>query len=114
MAPLSGVGIDIYTPSLPAITHHFAVKTSLVKLTLSVYLLGLGLGQFVFGILSDSFGRRRLLLAGMMIYVLISAGIAMSFNIGMLLTFRFLQGLTTGVPAAIIALSLWTVLKVLH
>ncbi|MFW0072764.1 MAG: multidrug effflux MFS transporter [Coxiella-like endosymbiont] len=101
MAPLSGVGIDIYTPSLPAITHHFAVKTSLVKLTLSVYLLGLGLGQFVFGILSDSFGRRRLLLAGMMIYVLISAGIAMSFNIGMLLTFRFLQGLTTGVPAAI-------------
>lgn len=37
----------------------------------------------------------------MTIYVLISASIAMSFNIGMLLTFRFLQGLTTGVPAAI-------------
>lgn len=47
MAPLSGVGIDIYTPSLPVITHHFAAKASLVKLTLSVYLLGLGLGQFI-------------------------------------------------------------------
>ncbi|QTS83866.1 multidrug effflux MFS transporter [Coxiella endosymbiont of Amblyomma nuttalli] len=101
MAPLSGVGIDIYTPSLPVITHYFAVKASLIKLTLSVYLLGLGFGQFIFGILSDSFGRRRLLLSGMIIYILVSASIAISFNISMLLTLRFLQGLITGVPAVI-------------
>src|SRR3990167_10454126 len=101
MAPLGGIGIDLYTPSLPAITRHFSVDASLVKLTLSIYLLGLGMGQFVFGFLSDSLGRRRLLLIGMLVYVVISLVMAMSTNIGTLLVFRLLQGLATGAPAVL-------------
>ena len=99
--PLSGVGIDLYTPSLPAVTTYFATEASLVKLTLNVYLLGSGLGQLFFGIMSDHWGRRKLLLSGLLIYIAVTVGIVFSPNIHALLGWRFVQGIAAGAPAAL-------------
>lgn len=100
-APLSGLGIDIYTPSLPSVTHYFSTTAALVKLTLSIYFLGYGIGQFFWGILSDSFGRRQLILLGLLIFVLATLGITFAPNIHMLLLLRLIQGLAAGAPGAI-------------
>jgi len=51
---LMGMGVDLYVPSLPAITNYFHVLPSLVQLTIALYIFGYGVGQSFLGILSDS------------------------------------------------------------
>ena len=63
MLPFAGSGIDIYSPSLPYIQHYFSTTATFVQLMISLYLLGLCLGQLVLGGLSDAFGRIDPLLA---------------------------------------------------
>lgn len=92
MTPLAGVGIDLYTPSLPSIKSYFDTSESLVKLTIALYLLGYGLGQPFFGTLSDSYGRKTLLLIGMIFFAIASIVAAYSPSIELLLLMRFVQG----------------------
>ncbi|OGO97098.1 MAG: hypothetical protein A3F41_06445 [Coxiella sp. RIFCSPHIGHO2_12_FULL_44_14] len=92
IVPLSGLGIDIFVPSLPAITDHFSADTSVVQLSVSVYILGYALFQTIWGTLADSFGRRRLILIGLSGVTITCLLIPFSINIGMLLGLRFLQG----------------------
>lgn len=93
MTPLAGIGIDLYTPSLPAITTHFQTSEALVKLTIAFYLLGYGIGQPFFGTLSDSYGRKKLLFAGMLFFAIASLISVYSSNIYVLLGMRFIQGI---------------------
>jgi DHA1 family bicyclomycin/chloramphenicol resistance-like MFS transporter len=71
--PLS---IDMYLPSLPKITADFAAPQSEVQLTLSACILGIALGQFFGGPVSDAIGRRRPLLAGVIGYMVFSLACA--------------------------------------
>ena len=64
--PLS---IDMYLPALPQISSDLHASAALTQLTITGFLVGLGTGQLVLGPLSDAFGRRRPLLAGLTIYV---------------------------------------------
>ena len=59
IVPLSGMCTDIYSPSLPVIMHYFNTTSSLSQMTIPAFIFGLGLGQFVLGVLSDSYGRRK-------------------------------------------------------
>lgn len=93
MTPLAGVGIDLYTPSLPAIAAYMQAPNAYVKLTVAFYLLGYGFGQPFFGTFSDSYGRRKLLLVGMIFFAAASIIAAFSSNIFVLLIMRVLQGL---------------------
>ena len=93
MFPLGGIGIDLYTPSLPAIVTFFQTNTSLVQITLPIYLLGYGIGQPVFGSLSDTIGRKLPLILGMVFYVLFTYLCGYSQTIEQLIGFRFLQGI---------------------
>lgn len=84
--------IDMYLPAFPEIVKQFDTTASLVQLSLTACLLGLGIGQLVMGSLSDIYGRRNPLLISMAVYVAASLACAFSPNIGLLIAFRFVQG----------------------
>ncbi len=82
---------DTYLPSMPAIREHFAVDMGTVQLTLSLAFLGGAVGQLFYGPLSDRFGRRPLLIAGLALYVAASAACMFAQSIEQLIAARFLQ-----------------------
>jgi DHA1 family bicyclomycin/chloramphenicol resistance-like MFS transporter len=84
--------IDMYLPAFPEIVKQFGTTASLVQLSLTACLLGLGIGQLVMGSLSDVYGRRNPLLISMAVYLVASLACAFSPNIGVLIAFRFIQG----------------------
>ena len=63
-------GSDILTPSLPAISLYFHINSTWAQYTVALYILGLSLFQFVFGPLSDVYGRKPMLLIGLVIFLL--------------------------------------------
>jgi DHA1 family bicyclomycin/chloramphenicol resistance-like MFS transporter len=87
--PLS---IDMYLPALPEMGDDLSAAPSLVQLTLTACLLGLAAGQLLGGPISDARGRRGPLLAGLVVYVVASAGCALAPSVGVLAAVRFLQG----------------------
>ena len=95
LGPLS---IDTYLPALPALTEDLGASASAVQLTLTGTLVGLGLGQLVIGPLSDALGRRRPLIAGIVLHIAASLLCAIAPSIAVLGALRVLQGV--GVAAA--------------
>ncbi len=96
LSMLGALSIDAYLPALPAIALRFAVSAPAVQQTLTVYLFAFAFMTLFYGTLSDSFGRRPVILVSMLLYVLSSLGAGLAPNLGWLLLFRFLQGLTAG------------------
>ncbi len=96
--PISGIGIDMNAPSLPFIVAGLHTHISLAQLTMSIYVLGFGLGQIAIGNLSDSFGRRHILLLGLLGFIISSVFAANSPSISFLLIMRFLQGIFVAAP----------------
>lgn len=90
--PLSGLSIDIYVPSLPAVTRYFQVDQSWVQLTISIYMLGFGIAQLFAGSIVDSIGRKKPFIVAMLGFILTSFLIPLSGDIYQLLLLRFLQG----------------------
>ena len=101
MVPLTGATIDIYVPSLPAITAHFGVPAQLVQWTIPSYLIGYSLAQLFCGALSDAWGRRALLIIGIVLYTGASFLAASASSIGMLILMRFVQGLGVAAPGVL-------------
>lgn len=97
---ISGIGIDLYSPSLPAIATHFDIPASYAKITISTYLVGMGVGQLVFGTLSDSFGRRKIILFGLWLFILASTLAIINENIYILMLLRCIQGFGGGACSA--------------
>ncbi|HWV50221.1 MAG TPA: MFS transporter, partial [Microbacterium sp.] len=64
---------DLYLPAFPAIAADLGTDATGVQLTLTAFLVGIAVGQLVFGPLSDRFGRRPLLLIGAIVFVAASA-----------------------------------------
>lgn len=89
---LMGTAIDLYVPSLPAITTYFHTQQHLAQFTVSLYMLGYALGQFFLGIISDSTGRKKILLNGTALFVISSLFAVYAPNIFALIVYRFLQG----------------------
>jgi DHA1 family bicyclomycin/chloramphenicol resistance-like MFS transporter len=94
LAPMS---IDFYLPALPHLTADLGADTSTGQLTLTACLLGIALSQVVAGSLSDSLGRRRLVLVGLAAYGAVSALCAVAPSIWILLGLRFAQGCACGI-----------------
>ncbi len=90
MQPLS---TDLYLASLPSLASGFGVPVSTVQLTLSLFVVGFGSAQLVVGPLSDRYGRRPVLLAGLALYVAATALCGLSQSIELLIAARFLQAL---------------------
>ena len=87
------VSTDMYLPAFPAIESSFRSASGTAQITLATWFLGLSVGQFVTGALTDRFGRRIPLMLGTLIYALGSAGCALSGSVAILAAFRFLSAL---------------------
>lgn len=101
IAVLPGVASDIYAPSLPAVSHQLMASVPLTQWTMAIYMLGLAISQFLFGPLSDAFGRKRPLMLGLAILVFGSVLCVFSSTISVLLVARFIQALGAGACAVI-------------
>lgn len=88
--PLS---IDMYLPGLPAIAREFQTSAAAAEQTLATFLIGLALGQAIYGPLSDRLGRRQPLIFGSALYALASIGCILAPTIQSLVVLRFAQAL---------------------
>jgi MFS family permease len=98
---VGALAIDTYLPSMPAIGAEFAVGPVAVQQTLSVFLFTFAFMMLFYGTLSDSFGRRPVILTALTVYTLASIGAAWAPSFGWLLVFRALQGLSAGAGSVI-------------
>jgi len=97
--PLS---MDLYLPALPQLARTLGTTDSLAQASMSVCMIGLGAGQLITGPLSDRFGRRVPVLAGLAAFAVLSAACALAPDIESLLVLRLLQGIagSTGMVVA--------------
>jgi DHA1 family bicyclomycin/chloramphenicol resistance-like MFS transporter len=98
-APLS---IDMYLPSLPTLELVFAAPAASVQLTLSAFLAGIAIGQAFYGPLSDRFGRKPPLYAGLSLYVAASIACAYAPSVDAMIVLRFVQA-ASGCAGIVIA-----------
>jgi len=92
LALLGPFTIDTYLPSFPTIVNEYGTTASLVQISLTTCLLGLGIGQLVIGPMSDVIGRRKPLLIFLFLYLLASLICAIAPNIYTFIAARFIQG----------------------
>lgn len=97
---LASLAMDVYLPVVPQMPIALTTSTALIQLTLSTYILILGLGQIVFGPLSDRIGRRPVVLGGAALFAVASFYLAMASNGETFLALRILQAL--GASAALV------------
>lgn len=93
MVALGPLTIDMYLPALPKIAADLEVTSSVAQLTLTGTLAGLALGQLIVGPLSDALGRRRPLIAGIVLHMAASLLCLLATNIALLGVGRGLQGM---------------------
>ena len=87
------VGMGLITPSITIIKSDFNLTSDMVQLTLTVFIIAAGIGQLVFGFLSDRYGRRPILITGSFLFVVSSITSVFSPSILFLLIMRVVQGL---------------------
>lgn len=93
LTAFDSMSIDMYLPAFTTIQTSLGLSAGTVQLSLSVFLFGLAAGQAVSGPLVDAYGRKTPLLAGIVVFGVASALVALSGEGGMFLVGRFLQGL---------------------
>lgn len=100
---LSAIGplaIDMYLPALPSIGQSLGASMTAVQMSLLVYFLSLGIGQAIYGPLSDQIGRKPPMYFGLALFITGSIGCALAPNIQILIVSRFFQG--SGACAAMV------------
>lgn len=98
---LASLAMDIYLPVVPAMPGILNTSPAVIQLTLSLYMVMLGVGQIVFGPLSDRIGRRPVLIGGAALFASASFCLAASSTATLFIVFRFLQA--AGASAALVA-----------
>lgn len=93
LAAVAPLAMDAYLPAFSRMSADLGVSASTTQLTLTMFLVGVALGQLSIGVLSDRFGRRPLLLWGSVLAFVAGAGAALAPGAGLLLVARFFQGL---------------------
>ena len=93
LVALGPISTDLYLPSLPALARGFGASVGEVQLTLSVFLAGFAVAQLAYGPLSDRFGRRPVLLGGLVLYVAAGVACALASSMGVLIAARGVQAI---------------------
>jgi MFS transporter, DHA1 family, multidrug resistance protein len=93
LSAFTPLSIDMYLPALPTIVSDLKSTAGDIQLTLSAFMLAFGFGQIFYGPAGDRFGRRRVILSGIIVYIVTTIGCAFAAEAGQLVLLRFLQGL---------------------
>ena len=93
LVAIGPISMALYTPAMPELVRAFNTTEPMIKLTLSLYFGGFAVAQLLAGTLSDAFGRRKVTIAFMMIYLIGSAMAAFAPTVGVLLAGRLIQGM---------------------
>lgn len=98
LSALGALSIDMYLAGLPSMAAELGASSGQSQLTLGVFLVGFGIGQLIYGPLSDRFGRKPLIIVGVILYMATSILCAVSGSIEVFIISRFLQaiGASTG------------------
>ena len=94
--------VDMYLPSLPEMAVEYSSSMASIQLTLTVFLLAMGLGQLLFGPVVDAWGRRRPLIAGLVLFSLSALVASAAPTLDWLLVARFVQGLGSALTLVVI------------
>ena len=95
------LAIDMYLPALPAIARDLSASSAAVQQSLMAFMLAFAVGQLVYGPISDMFGRKLPLYAGIVIFLIGTVGAAFSSGVEQLVIFRFVQGLGACAPMSL-------------
>jgi DHA1 family bicyclomycin/chloramphenicol resistance-like MFS transporter len=100
---LNAIAIDVMLPAMGAVRESFglAPDATEVSLIVTVFLAGLGFGQYIFGPITDAFGRKPVLYGGVVLYLAGAAGTIMAPTLPAMIVFRFLWGLGAGGPRVV-------------
>lgn len=94
LATFSGtLAMHVFVPALPQAARELGARPGAMQLTISLYIAGLAVGQLVYGPLSDRFGRKPVLLAGLALYSLAGLAATLAQGLGALIAARLLQAL---------------------
>ncbi|WCE30933.1 Bcr/CflA family multidrug efflux MFS transporter [Vibrio sp. SCSIO 43137] len=102
ISALTPLAIDMYLPAMPSIARELGVEPGAVQITLTTYTAGFAIGQLLHGPLSDSYGRRPVLLTGILLFAVGSIVCAISTDIESLTYIRAAQGFAGAAAAVII------------
>lgn len=91
--PISGFAIDVYVPSFPQMVNDLHATPSDIRLTLSIFLISYGVSQLFVGSIVDSFGRYKIALVSLLVFVLSNLAIVITKSIEVIFVMRALQGL---------------------
>ncbi|MEM9270446.1 MAG: MFS transporter, partial [Pseudomonadota bacterium] len=98
MAALTALSIDIILPATSVIARDLSVDERYAALTIGAYLIGYGLGQLVWGLISDAYGRSPALVWSLAGFLAASVGCAFATDYWLLVGLRFAQGMCAGAP----------------
>lgn len=90
------LGIDMFLPGLPVLRDDLDSTPAAAQLTISGFMLGMAVGNLLFGAISDGTGRKRPIVAASLVFFLASVACALTPSMGVLIASRFLQGLAGG------------------
>jgi len=96
--PIGPLAVDLYTPSLPYIVEFLNTTATLVQLSITIFIFGLIIGELILGTISDSYGRKKILLFGLLGVCVFSMCVIVSPNILVFCIFKFLQGVACASP----------------
>ncbi len=101
LSMLGFIATDMYLPAFKIMEHDFATGPEQIALSLTVFLMGMAIGQLLWGLASDKFGHRNTLIVGLVIFTIASCGLAYSEEVWQLLSLRFVQAIGVCAPAVI-------------
>lgn len=87
----ASISTDLYLPALPAMGESLSADAGSVELTISGYLIGFSIGQLFWGPIGDRYGRRLPITLGLLLFIVGSAGCALSTSVPMMIGWRLVQ-----------------------
>ena len=90
---ITAISVDMYLPAMPGIVKTFNTSEHLVQLSLVIFMIGGAIGQLFYGPFSDKYGRRPVIMVGLVIYLIATTMCISSTSINMFLVSRLFQAL---------------------